>query len=249
MNDVGSEPGVRFSLRQVAGFIVLLSMVSALAYYLIRARQRFFREETTYKFQMVVLGLHNYHETYGYFPKAVEVGSHGKDSRSWRWVITPYLERSGEYSKRRPDEPWDSPANRSDWIDKGWQYCYPGNGDESCILAVTGRGTAFGDRDDPACRIDDIDIDTILLVESRDSGFAWPQPGDTDVSALATHRANGSPKGLSSIHAGGFHVAFADGTVWFIRKDIPFDRLRRFFTIEGARTADRDQILAPFRIR
>jgi hypothetical protein len=38
----------------------------------------------------------------------------------------------------------------------------------------------------------------------------------------------------------GVYVGFADGAVWFLRRDMPLDGLERFFTINGAGGNDRD---------
>lgn len=238
----------RISLRHVA-FLLAVALALAAALYAATAANSYSRRsETTNNFRVVVLALQNYHDTYGYLPKAVVKGTHGEDIWSWRYALTPYLFRTGDFDRRRRDEPWSSPTNRADWMMKGYYFCYPEHGDTTCILAITGPGTVFGDHNDPPYSLDELDSDTILLIETRDSGFVWPQPGDTDIGTLAAHDRNGSPQGLSSIHESGFHIAFADGAVWFIRDDVPFDSLSRFFTVDGARGADRDHDLAQYRL-
>lgn len=35
--------------------------------------------------------------------------------------------------------------------------------------------------------------------------------------------------------------------MWYLRNDVPFDDLRKFFTVAGAKTHDRDRVLEPYR--
>ena len=53
-------------------------------------------------------------------------------------------------------------------------------------------------------------------------------------------------KGISSHYAGGFHVIFADGWVWLLSDKVPFETLRKFFTVAEARGQDRKKMLGPF---
>ena len=51
--------------------------------------------------------------------------------------------------------------------------------DQRRKFAITGPGTAFGDDEsEPPARLQDIDRDTILVVEVRNSGVHWMQPDD-----------------------------------------------------------------------
>jgi hypothetical protein len=42
-------------------------------------------------------------------------------------------------------------------------------------------------------------------------------------------------------------TGIADGEVWALSPDMPIDALKPFLTITAAKTADRDQQLAPYR--
>jgi hypothetical protein len=37
--------------------------------------------------------------------------------------------------------------------------------------------------------------------------------------------------------------------VWFLRHDVPLAELREFFTIDGAKRHDREQVLGPYAVR
>ena len=116
------------------------------------------------------------------------------------------------------------------------------------IFAITGPGTAFGDNETELPRsIKDLDVDTILIVEVRNSGTHWMEPGDFDIRTMPQTINAADGKGISSIHRTGFHVGFADGEVWYLRNDCPFAELSKFFTIAGAKAHDRQTCLGPYR--
>ena len=69
----------------------------------------------------------------------------------------------------------------------------------------------------------------------------WAAPGDWDIARLADQ--------FAFIPTGdGFHIAFADGTVWQARGDVPYETLRKFFLIDKARELDRDPGAPPYRL-
>jgi hypothetical protein len=41
-------------------------------------------------------------------------------------------------------------------------------------------------------------------------------------------------------------VLFADGEVWFLSDKVPFEDLKKFFTVAGAKAHDREALLAPY---
>lgn len=178
---------------------------------------------------------------------------------SWRVEIVPYLESwHGEWDTTKP---WNSDANRQ-LLEMSGFYTYDqsffsrtvSDADtvafpETNALAITGPGTAFGDGQEPPRALKDIPGNSILVVESRASGIPWPSPGDFDLRTMpqAIDASNG--KNISSRYRRGFHVLFADGSVWFLANDVPFVNLKRFFTIEDARKYDREEILGPYALR
>lgn len=196
---------------------------------------------------MVIVGLMNYDDAFGHMPPPARMAN-GTALCSWRFAIWHFLERHGFYDRLAWKERWDSPANQAFWKGENFPvYCYPNEGDITFVLAVTGPGTAFGDGRAPPKTFSELDADTIVLIESRNSRLLWPQPGDADIQTLGLYYRSGNAKGPSSIHPGGFHVAFADGEVWFLGNDTPFDVLGRFLTVDGAYQHDRDIDLAQYR--
>lgn len=115
-------------------------------------------------------------------------------------------------------------------------------------MAITGPGTALGDGEFESPRkLDDIDSsNTILAVESANSGFHWMEPGDFDIRTMPRTINDKSGRGISSRHRTGFHVLFADGAVWYLSNKTPFDELEKFFTVEGGKKHDREAVLGKY---
>jgi hypothetical protein len=125
---------------------------------------------------------------------------------------------------------------------KGHRQSFP----ETKLLAITGPGTAFGDGTGRPMAVKDAPPATILAVETGSSGILWPAPGDFDIRTMPRTVCAGDGKGISSRYAGGFHVIFADGYVWLPSDKVPFETLRKFFTVADAEKHDREQLLGPF---
>ena len=104
---------------------------------------------------------------------------------------------------------------------------------------MSGPGTAFDQ--DRICRLEDIDAATILVIEVAESNTHWMAPGDLDVDAI-------QPAIVKGLEGDGVHVLFADGSVWFLGEDVPLSDLQKFFTIEGAKQHDRDDVLVPYAV-
>ena len=172
---------------------------------------------------------------------------------SWRVEITPYLECAGEsldYS-----QPWQAPANRKVLARYSYFFSYSGarqlreNPDrfpDAIALAITGPGTAFGCPGEEPKRRKECPADVIIVVEVRASGIPWPAPGDLDIRTMPRTINPPDGRGISSKHEGGFHVIFADGQVWFLSEKVPFQVVRKFFTVEEAAKHDREELLGPY---
>ncbi len=175
----------------------------------------------------------------------------GRPLFSWRVEIVPFLESwHGLWDESKP---WNSAPNKQ-LVELSSFYAYDATapeGDtksfpETNAVAITGPGTAFGDGKELPRALNDVPPSTILVVEARASGTPWPAPGDFDIRIMPKTINAPDGKGISSRYAGGFHLIFADGQVWFVSDKVPFETLENFFTVAEAKTHDREKLLGPF---
>ena len=85
----------------------------------------------------------------------------------------------------------------------------------------------------------DLPADLLLIVEVRESKTNWMQPGDFDIDNMQ-RAIDGKGVCISGFRRPGFHVGFADATVWLLRSGTPFEELSKFFTIESAEMHGRE---------
>ena len=221
------------------GLVPLLALVAILLPALRSARQAAVASQHTMDLMQIGLAVHNFHDTYHRLPPAVRTDKAGRPLSSWRFQILPFVEAI--MMEVHYDDRWDDPANR--WLSSSpfHVYCWSsGKGlPESLhtnVVAITGPGTAFdGDR---VIRPRDLDSDTILAIGIADSGIHWMEPGDLPIDQVPESITQG-------VEGYGVHVLFADGSVWMLRPDVPLEDLKKFFTIEGAKRYDRDEVLGP----
>lgn len=193
----------------------------------------------------VLLALAGYDQAVGQLPQPRNTDELGRPIGSWRLTVSGYL-----HNRRAAcSAPWDAPVNRQMVSYQSPAFCWSRN-DTSCmtnIVAVTGPGTPFemGSK----CGLADLDGDTVLLVEVRNSGVHWMEPGDLDIRTMSKASDPKAQMAVSGNHRGGFFVGFADREVWFLRQDVPIEKLKTFCTIDGAKKHDREKILAPYRVR
>ncbi|MBN2024231.1 MAG: hypothetical protein JW809_15720 [Pirellulales bacterium] len=95
-------------------------------------------------------------------------------------------------------------------------------------------------------KVEELPPDLIVLVETRNSGVHWMEPGDLDVRTMPRTIDAADGKGISANFGDRVHVAFADGTVWALSTDVPFATVEKFLTIDSAKRHDRDVLLGPY---
>jgi hypothetical protein len=167
---------------------------------------------------------------------------------SWRAQLTHVFN-----GNQRVDfqSPWDSPTN-SALAGPCYVFCQPEGRKttgETCFLAITGPGTAFGDGTSPPLAITKIPGDTILIVETRHSGLHWMQPGDFDIRTMPRTINAADGTGIGGAFRDDFLVGFADASYWRLSPQTPFETLARFFTVADAESNDREELLGPYRVQ
>ena len=233
----------------------LLVIAASVLMALVLARSRFAENErltgTRESFMVTGWGIESYDELYGRIPAPVHRDDSGRPLYSWRGstALLPdnwFLRGGGNWDRTAS---WDSPANQQ-MADFPWRFGYDGLvtwdplptefSKDTCQMAIVGPGTVFGDDGDPPRRLRDMPADAIVVVETRNSGIHWMQPGDFDIRTVPKTINAADGRGISSRYLRSFHVLFADGEVWYLSNKIPFEAIEKFFTIEGARENDRE---------
>ena len=269
-------PPKRFRVWRLG--ILLAVIVAPLAWLTFVANQHLLivwennqRRNTTQNFQQIAFALGNFQLQCRRLPSAIQHGwsdnhnwpndgePEGEPLYSWRFTMIPMV---ASYKMDTVfNEPWNSPAHAR-WRTVPQPYAYDGWGqgvfderDPATVptitraFAITGPGTAFGNGNTEKPRsLAEIDADTIIVVEVANSGLHWMAPGDFDVRDMPQTINDPAGRGISSRYKDGFHVVFSDGTVWYLSNRVPFTALARFFTVEGARSNDRQTVLGPYLI-
>jgi prepilin-type processing-associated H-X9-DG protein len=186
----------------------------------------------------IAKALLQYELVYGKLPAAVIADKDGRPMHSWRVLVLPYLGREDLYKQYRFDEPWNGPNNRKLHSIPMPIYRCPSDGPVSqtitSYVAVVGAGTAWpGSTSTKLSDFADGPSQTLLVVETANSGIHWMEPKDLDFAQMPLAINAKSGKGISSKHAGGANVAFADGHVEYLRDDQSPELLHALLTIHG----------------
>ncbi len=187
----------------------------------------------------IMIGMHQYHDTYGSFPPAYTVDAKGNKLHSWRTLLLPFLEQKALYNEIRLDEPWNSEHNKriANTIVPVYQcdefafeenrkpittYCVVVGGD--AMFSENGKTTTLSD-------ITDGTSNTIALVE-RATPIPWMQPDDVSFDE-ACRGVGVSPNGISGVHEFGSNIAIGDGSTRFLPKSVEPKVLRAILTKGG----------------
>jgi prepilin-type processing-associated H-X9-DG protein len=234
----------------VACVVVLLFVAgtAAVMYPAIRAAREAARKSScTGHLKQFGVAFHYYHEKFGCFPPAFVADQTGNPMHSWRVLILPFLgdqrlERA--YAQYHFNEPWNGPNNRqvADVIDSARinPFACPSSIShrETNYVAVVGPETVWpGPKATASDEVTDGTSNTILIVEIADSGMRWMEPRDLTFEQASQDINSSSIKfSLSSNHAGGANTLFCDGSVRFLKDDIPSNLLRKLLTATGGET-------------
>jgi hypothetical protein len=167
--------------------------------------------------KQLALAMQLYHDKYKKLPNPIWGGAGGKGKLSWRVALLPYLEHQALYNQFKLDESWDSVANRA-ILDKEPMpavFATPkGNaGKNTFYQVITGPKTIWPDAAKTQARLTDITdgtTNTFLIVEAGTS-VEWTRPIDVVYDGITTPQ-------LGGIFHPDFCVAFADGSVGFVRR-------------------------------
>jgi RNA polymerase sigma factor (sigma-70 family) len=193
--------------------------------------------------QDVMLAMHSYHDVNNHLPPAAIYDKTGKPLLSWRVLLLPYLEQDGLFRQFHLDEPWDSEHNKPLLAKMPKQYTstLPGKTKDKYATfyqGFVGKGTIFEGAEGVAFSdITDGTSCTIAIVEAGEA-VPWTKPAD-----LPYDDKKPLPK-LGGLFKEGFHSAWADGSVRWLRKDFDVPTMRVAITRNDGTIADFDKLNA-----
>lgn len=174
----------------------------------------------------------------GKLPPAYIADADGRPMHSWRVLLLPYLGDEGRalYDQYHFDEPWNGPNNSklADQIPEIYR-CFGDDKPRICTsyVAIVGPHTLWPGPEPRALdRIPDGAVNTLLIVEVHNSGIHWMEPRDLHIGQMAMSINPKAGQGISSPHAGGANVMFADGHGGPLPEDIKTNLLRQLIDID-----------------
>ena len=220
--------------KQLGMFIPMIPMMIAPAMQQARFAAQSTQEKNNLK--IMSIGLHNFNDVYGRFPKSTSRNEAGDALLSWRVHLLPFVGHEDLYNQFALEEPWDSPANRPladqmpDIFRSKTDVLDPGH---TVYQVPVGPGAAFEDETEIRMRdFTDGTSNTIMIVEvAPDRAVIWTQPADY------TFDPEGSLDGLERIGEDGFKAAFVDGHVETL-SEVKGD-LKPLFTRNGGEVINR----------
>jgi hypothetical protein len=217
-------------------------------------RERSASHTCAHNLRSLGFALANYESTYKCYPypKINEV--------SWRMNIMPFVMSSPLHVEYKYDEPWNSPANLElhkrplktrdgDTFVFGVPddfHCHHSSGiatDASFLLFVGSNafGNPIGQR--RIGELTDGTENTIVAGESISMRIHWLEPKDMDVSKMSFRINDPNAMSISSRHANGPAVLFADCSVYRISPLTPEDYVRALITINGGESVTRQSLV------
>jgi RNA polymerase sigma factor (sigma-70 family) len=173
----------------------------------------------------IIEAMHAHHDDQGSLPPAALCDGKDKPLLSWRVALLPYLDEEDLHKSFKLDEPWDSEHNKK-LLDK-MPAVFGDQGNETVYQVFVGPDTAFeGAKPKQFGDIKDGTGHTILLAVASQP-VPWTKPADLPYLADKL-----LPK-LGGQFKEGFHVASADGAVFFVPRTFNEKTLRALITIAG----------------
>jgi prepilin-type processing-associated H-X9-DG protein len=187
--------------------------------------------------KQLALAMLNYHDTYRRFPPAYHVDASGKPNHSWRVLVWPFIQ-AGPIPPYRLSEPWNGPQNAT--LASSMPHCLRCPDDSSSpklmtnYVAIVGKGTMWSaPRSMDIADLKDGTSNTLMIVEIAHSDIHWMEPRDLPVEELAAWLDPKHKPQLLGNHVEGGMVAYADGHVEMLSRDVTIERLKALATAAG----------------
>lgn len=211
------------------------------------ARKRAADIVTVNSLRHIALGLHNFHDSYGFFPPQALANDKGERLLSWRVLILPYIEQVELYQQFHLDEPWDSEHNKTliskmpdvyrmneadDRNPKPGTTRFVGPLTADSVFGRKGAGVTIRD-------IKDGTSNTLMVATvAAEKAVVWTQPVDVEVDAR-----NPIESIIGQVdRATKFPVAFCDGSVRTLSNAIDPATLNALLSIAGKEIIKADDL-------
>ncbi len=184
------------------------------------------------------LAMHNFHSAENRFPGYDDPQHPEYKPTSWRVQVLPYVESSFVYDQYDRTQEWDSPNNIVLEQALSQRYQCPSNANVSSTdtdyLTLVGPNGVFMQKGHTSLKdITDGTSNTLMIVESNNSGVHWMEPRDLAVKDAQIVSVNSLGQGIKSHHPGVVNVTFCDGSVRSVSEGIDPNVLQGLITRNG----------------
>jgi hypothetical protein len=245
-----------------AEWLVVLGILATLVALLIPAsrvaREAARRTHCQHNLINLAKALLSYQSHRGALPAAAGPDRGSAAPVSWRIRILPSLDMQSQFSAYRRDQPWDSPNNRILATQREYLYACPSDpllasqtpAATNYFAVVGDRAAWLPDRGRALDEFKDGPENTILLIEAIGRNAPWPKPEDLSFDEALTLLTNPPPGSTAHDHSDrpgyfyrddvvqGLHVAFADGSVRYLKWPLSRKLATALLTIDGGETID-----------
>ena len=163
------------------------------------------------------LAMHNFHDTHKRFPGYDDPAHPQYQPCSWRVQLLPHVGDNFAFQQYDREQAWDSPTNIV--LEDAISPCYKcpssdSQDTETDYLTLVGPNGVFMEKGSTSIKdISDGTSNTIMIVESHNSGVHWMEPRDLAVKDAHIVGTNSMGQGMKSQHPGVVNVTFCDGSV------------------------------------
>ena len=199
------------------------------------AREGARRAQCMHNMKNIALALLVFESEKGRFPAMVDPAKTNQPPCSWRIQILPGLDQKDIFERYNVNEPWNGPKNCKLADPMPRLYRCPSNDSPAVLntdyLTVVGPKAMF--REVGSIKTGDItdgQSNTIMVVESHQSGIHWMEPRDMKADDATLGVNSESTASIGSAHPGIAIVAFADGHVRHVSDDIDPEVLKAMTT-------------------
>ncbi len=248
------DPPVSFRPFQITllELLVIFAVIALLLGLLIpaiqSARAQAIRTSCFSRHKGIVCGVHVYHDAFKCLPLTYTTGPNGEPRHGWRVRTMPYIDSSSSYDKYSFQEAWNGPRNRTVFSqDSDRHYSCPADtrkspSDTNYLVVVDPTTIWPGEQIIHLSDVADGTGNTLMLVETVNSGIHWLEPREFDMG-VARLGVNPSPgPGIGSHHRGGAVCSLADGSGRFLSSDISPRVLESLLTKSGGEKVDLDAL-------